>query len=86
MGGFGSGISKMLGLVLGGGIIILVIGNIFLNFWPQVTVISGNITSMTGTDLGTSTMKWAFPLVLLVFGLVIGVALIIWAVRRIQDI
>jgi hypothetical protein len=83
MEGIGAGVKKILGMVIGGVVILLVVGNAFISMWPQVTVISGNITSLTGTDLGTSTMKWAFPLVLLVFGVVIGIALIMWAVNQI---
>jgi hypothetical protein len=77
------GVKKTLGMVIGGAVIILCVGNAFISMWPQVTVISGNVTAMTGTDLGTTTMKWVFPLVLLVFGLALGIALIMWAINQI---
>lgn len=77
------GIKKVIGMTLGGALILIVIGNLFINMWPQVTTISGNITAMAGTDLGTTTMKWVFPISLLVFGIAIGIGLIMWALDQI---
>lgn len=81
--GIGTGVKHVLGIVLGGAVILLVVGNAFVSLWPSVTTVAGNVTAMSGTDAGTTTMKWAFPLALLVFGVVIGIALIMWALDQI---
>ena len=83
MDNIGNGVKKILGMVIGGVVILLVVGNAFISMWPQVTGVSGNVTAMTGTDVGTTTMQWVFPLVLLVFGIAIGIALIMWAINQI---
>ena len=63
-------------------VVIIVLAVSIPILWPIATDASTNITSMTGTDAGTTTIQAFWPVVLLLVGLGIAVGLIMFALRR----
>ena len=63
-------------------IVLIVIATAFPIVWPMVTDAGTNITSMTGTDAGTSTMVGFWPLIMLVVGIGIAIGLIMYGLKK----
>lgn len=63
-------------------VVIIVLANAIPVIWPLAIASSGNITAMTGTDAGTTTIQAFWPIVLLLVGLGIAIGLITFAVKR----
>lgn len=63
-------------------VVIIVLANTIPVLWPMATTASENITSMSGTDAGTTTMKAFWPIALLMCGLGIGVGMIVFGLRK----
>lgn len=63
-------------------VVIIVLANAIPVLWPLATGASGNITAMTGTDAGTTTIQAFWPIILLLVGLGVAVGLIVYALRR----
>ena len=79
------------GALIGGGILaaiisivvtIIVLANAIPVLWPLATTASANITAMTGTDAGTTTIQAFWPIVLLLVGLGIAIGLIVYALKK----
>lgn len=68
--------------LIGVAVVMLVLGTAVPVLWPLVADTSDNITAMTGTDVGTTTIQALWPIILLVIGLGIAVGLIIYALKR----
>ena len=67
-------------------VVLIVIATAFPIVWPMVTAASSNITAMTGTDAGTTTVQGFWPLILLVVGIGIAIGLIMYGLKRFQII
>ena len=65
-------------------IVLIVIATAFPIVWPMVTSASTNISSMVGTDVGTTTVQGFWPLILLVVGIGIAVGLIMYGLKKFQ--
>ena len=65
-------------------VVLIVIATAFPIVWPMVTGASGNITAMTGTDAGTTTVQGFWPLILLVVGIGIAIGLIMYGLKKFQ--
>ena len=63
-------------------VVLIVIATAFPIIWPMVITAGSNITAMTETDAGTTTMQGFWPLILLVVGLGIAVGLIIYGLKK----
>ena len=63
-------------------VVLIVIATAFPIVWPMVTSASSNITGMTGTDAGTTTVQGFWPLILLVVGIGIAIGLIMYGLKR----
>ena len=68
--------------IIGVVVVLIVLGASVPILWPLATTYSANITSMTGTDAGTTTMQAIWPVALLVIGLGLGVGLIVFALKK----
>lgn len=77
-------LETMLSMVVGAIVLLLVVGYLIVNMWPQVTTLSDNISSMTGTDAGTTMFQALWPVILIIVVIVILVALIFWAIRQLR--
>jgi len=73
---------RILYALLGVVIVVIVLANAIPVLWPMATDASGNITAMTGTDAGTTTIQAFWPVVLLLVGLGVAVGLIVYALRK----
>ena len=80
-----SGIEKVVGMIVGGVVILLIAGYVFVNLWPAVGDVTANVSAMTGTDTGTSIFQALWPVVILIVAIVIVVSLIFWAVKQLRD-
>lgn len=79
--------ASMAGMGILAGLISVVVVLIVLFYaipiiWPVAVTASENMTSMSGTDEGTTIMKAFVPIILLVIGLGLAVALIVYAIRK----
>ena len=63
-------------------VILIVIATAFPIIWPMVVDAGGNITAMTGTDAGTTTLQGFWPLILLVVGIGIAIGLIMYGLHK----
>ena len=71
-------------------VILIVIATAFPIIWPMVVTagygitgsVSENITGMTGTDAGTTTLQGFWPLILLVVGIGIAIGLIMYGLHK----
>ena len=78
-------------MLIGGGLLTAVIGIVVTIIvlaraipvlWPLATEASENVTAMTGTDAGTTTIVAFWPIILLLVGLGIAIGLIVYALKR----
>jgi len=76
------GIEKVAAFIVGAVVLLLIAGYLIVNLWPSITVLSGNVTAMTGTDQGTVIFQALWPVSILVIAIVIIVGLIFWALRH----
>lgn len=72
--------------ILGILVIFLVLANVIPTLWPMIANTSGNITAMTGTDAGTTTIKAFWPIAILVIGIGIGVAVIMVGIKKFRGL
>ena len=72
----------LLEALIGVVVVLIVIFRAFPILWPMATDASANITAMSGTDAGTTTVQGFMPVVLLIVGLGIGIGLIVFALRQ----
>ena len=63
-------------------VVIVVLSVAVPILWPIAIGASGNITAMTGTDAGTTTIQAFWPIILLIVGLGVAVGLIMYALRK----
>lgn len=73
--------SLLIGLILVC-VVLIVIAYSFPVLWPIVTTAGANITGMSGSDAGTTTMQAFWPVVLLMVGLGIAVGLVLFALKK----
>lgn len=72
----------LVGSLIGAVVMIIVLARAIPVLWPLATSASGNITAMTGTDAGTTTIQAFWPVILLLIGLGMAVGLIVWALKK----
>ena len=65
-------------------VVLIVIATAFPIIWPMVTTAGANITAMSGTDAGTTTIQGFWPLILLVVGIGIAIGLIMYGLKKFQ--
>ena len=65
-------------------VVLIVIATAFPIVWPMVASAGGNITAMTGTDAGTTTVQGFWPLIMLVVGIGIAIGLIMYGLKKFQ--
>ena len=65
-------------------VVLIVIATAFPIVWPMVVGAGGNITAMSGTDAGTTTLQGFWPLILLVVGIGIAIGLIMYGLKKFQ--
>jgi len=63
-------------------VVIIVMARAIPVLWPLATEASENITGMTGTDAGTTTIQAFWPIILLLVGLGVAIGLIIYALKK----
>lgn len=63
-------------------VVLIVIATAFPIVWPMVISASSNITAMTETDAGTTTLQGFWPLILLVVGIGIAIGLIMYGLNK----
>lgn len=63
-------------------VVIIVLAYAIPVLWPIAVTASANISSMSGTDAGTTTIQAFWPVVLLIVGLGIAVGLIVFALKK----
>ena len=63
-------------------VVLIVIATAFPIIWPMVITAGDNITAMTGTDAGTTTVQGFWPLILLVVGIGIAIGLIMFGLKK----
>ena len=63
-------------------VVMIVLGTSIPVLWPLLTDTSTNITAMTGTDAGTTTIQAFWPIILLIIGLGVAVGLIVFALKK----
>lgn len=83
---FSNEVGAMIGMgiavsVIGVVITIVILANVIPVLWPIATTASANVTSMTGTDVGTTTIVSFWPIALLVIGIGIAVGVIIYGLK-----
>ena len=76
-----AGMNILYGLI-GVVVTIIVLAKTIPVLWPMATEASGNVTAMTGTDEGTEMMVAFWPIVLLIIGLGVAIAVITFALRK----
>ena len=81
----GNGMEKIIGTIIGAVVILLVAGYLFINMWPTITVVSDNVSTMAGTDAGTTIFQSLWPVVIIIVAIVIIVSLIFWAIKQLQN-
>lgn len=72
----------ILGAIITVAVVLIVIATAFPIVWPMVVAAGGNITAMTGTDAGTTTVQGFWPLIMLMVGIGIAIGLVVYAVRQ----
>lgn len=72
----------ILGAVITVVIVLIVLGASIPILWPIAIDYSDNITAMTGTDAGTTTMQALWPLALMLIGLGVAVGLLVYALNK----
>lgn len=72
----------LLGAIVTVVVVIIALSRAIPILWPMATEASGNITAMTGTDAGTTTIQAFWPLILLLVGLGIAIGLVIYALKK----
>lgn len=65
-------------------VVLIVIATAFPIVWPMVVAAGANVTSMEGTDAGTTTLVGFWPLILLVVGIGIAIGLIMYGLKKFQ--
>ena len=80
-----NGLEKMVALVVGAVVLLLITGYLIINLWPTITVVSGNVSDMIGTDTGTAMFQALWPVLIIIVAIVIIVALIFWAIKQLRD-
>jgi len=73
---------KILFGIIGTALVLMVVAYVFPIIWPLVTDAGADITSMNGTDAGTTTVIAFWPVVLLMVGLGIAIGLVMFALRK----
>lgn len=73
---------KLLIALVGTIAVLIVMGYAIPILWPLATTASANITAMSGTDAGTSTVKAFYPIVMVIVGLGMGVGIIIFGLKK----
>ena len=68
LGGMRNALIAVIGII----VILIVIASVFIAAWPQVSTVTANVSSMTGTDTGTTMFKGFWPVVILLAGLIIA--------------
>ena len=71
-------------------VVLIVIATAFPIIWPMVTEagynivgdVAANVTGMTTTDAGTTTVQGFWPLILLVVGIGIAIGLIMYGLNK----
>lgn len=63
-------------------IVIIVIAYAWPVLWPIATTAGDNISAMTGTDAGTTTVQSFWDVVLLLVGLGVAVGLVVFALKK----
>lgn len=63
-------------------ITLIVLAYAIPELWPVLTTASENITSMSGTDTGTSMIQAFWPIILMVVGLGLAAGLIVYALKK----
>lgn len=63
-------------------VVIIVLASAIPILWPMAVDASGNITAMTGTDAGTDMIQGFWPVALLIVGLGLGIAVIVYALKQ----
>lgn len=76
---------EILYALLGVMVILIVLGSAIPVLWPLIVSSGDNISSMTGTDSGTSLIQAFWPIILLLVGLGVAVALIIFAIKKFRN-
>lgn len=71
-------LASLIGVV----VVVIVLATTIPVLWPLATDASTNITSMTGTDAGTTTIQTFWPIILLIIGLGLAVGLIVFALQK----
>jgi len=61
---------------------LIVLGALIPALWPMLQATSGNITAIPGTDTPTVFLKAMWPVAILVTGLGIVIAIILYALRK----
>jgi len=79
------GMERIAGLLIGGVVLLLIAGYLIVNLWPSVTTVSANVSAMTGTDTGTIIFKALWPVAILIVAIVIIIAIVFWALRKMND-
>ena len=80
----------ILGAIITVAVVLIVIATAFPIVWPMVVTsgynitgdVAANVTGMTGTDAGTTTVQGFWPLILLMVGIGIAIGLIVYAIRQ----
>ena len=63
-------------------VVLIVLGTAIPVLWPLAANTTDNITAMTGTDAGTTTIQAFWPVILLVVGMGLAVGLIMFGLRK----
>lgn len=71
----------ILGALIGAVVLLVILARAFPVLWP-IAANTTAIDAMTGTDAGTTTFQAFWPIVLLLVGLGVAVAVIMWSVNR----
>lgn len=61
---------------------LIVLGALIPALWPMLQATTGNITAISGTDTPTVFLKAMWPVALLVTGLGIVIAIILYAMKK----
>lgn len=73
---------KILYALIGVAVVLIVLGSAIPVLWPLAAGSADNISAMTGTDAGTTTIKAFWPIILLIIGLGIAIGLIIYGLKK----
>ena len=65
-------------------IVLIVLAYAIPVLWPIAITAGANITAMTGTDAGTTTLQGFWPLILLVVGIGIAIGLIMYGLHKFE--